>query len=176
MARRTSFVGVEVDGLSESLKALAAVDKSLKKEATDAIREHTKPIAVEARNIAAGTAPGVPRGSARWIGYSVTAKGAGIVLKAAGASGGDDPRNRAYASEFGADWQKVGWEDGADGKPEFRPQRSLRRRVFNRPKREGYIIQPTIKKRLPETLDGIADDLLRVYSKALTRAGVPRSG
>jgi hypothetical protein len=78
------------------------------------------------------------------------------------------------SAEFGADWQKVGWEDGNDGEHEVLPQRRLRRRVFNPPRQKGYIIQPTIKRMMPETLDAVADDLLKVYSKALTRAGVPR--
>lgn len=174
--QKVANVGVEVDGLAESMRALAKVDKALRKEATDAIRDHTKPIAIRARKNAARTAPGVPKGTTRWIGHSVIAgKGAAIVLKVAGA-GDDDPRNRAIASEFGESSQKVGWgkRSNPNYKPKFRPQRTLKRRVFNPHRKKGYIIQPTIKRMLPETLDGIADDLAKVYSKALTRAGVPR--
>ena len=175
MARATSRnSGVTVEGLSESLRALNRIDKGVAKEAKGIIREHTKPIAMAARKVNSGSPTEASRKT--WISWSITNKGAAIKLRAAAFP-------RALQTEFGAEWQKTGYED-SDKEP-FRRQKTLRRRTTNPATRynadvldgdSGYVIQPTIRRMLPKFLDDLTDDLGKFMSKELDKAGVPRRG
>ena len=104
MAKRQVFVdgALTVEGLSETLRALNRIDKTVAKASKDVIREHTKPIAQEARKVSKRVVGAPSRTS--WIGWSITNKGAAITLRAS-------VEPRALQTEFGADWHQVGFED-----------------------------------------------------------------
>lgn len=158
-AKSTRSVGVEVDGLSETLRALNRFSKEVGKEARDEIREITKVIQMEARAVDAGHASEPASGA--WIGRSVTTKGAAIVLRASA-------KPRALSTEFGSQTHNVYGPN--------RPQRYMRRRTWRPSRPDGYVIQPTIKRRLPWAEREIADRISRVLNRALDQAGVPRKG
>lgn len=173
MARRrtsTRNTGLQVEGLAEAQRALKKISPELQKELVSSIREEAKAVTLEARKLAPRVSPTAPS-NPNWVGWAANTRGAGVKLRASGSKSWNE---RALQTEFGTKWWKVGWDDGADLQPEWRPQRSFRRRTARRPNPDGYVIQPTIRRMLPETLDNVADHMLRVFSKALTRAGVPR--
>lgn len=160
MAKKSArSVGVEVDGLTETLKALNKFSKVAGKEARDEIREVTKRVQLEARAVDSGSAS-EPRSGA-WIGRSVLQTGAAIVLRASA-------KPRALSTEFGSYTHDVYGRD--------RPQRYMRRRTWQPWRRDGYVIQPTIKRLLPWAEREIARRLDAVLSRSLDKAGVPRKG
>lgn len=163
----TSF---EVDGLSEAVKAMSRFDKETGKAARDEMRA----AAVKVQKAAQAKSKGRPGGGSYprrlgMIGRSVTTKGAGINLR-----GKKYPW--AWGAEFGA---RRAWVFGR-----VTTQGKLRRRQFpvwrgsqfvtRGRSGPGWIIQPTIRKMLPQITEEIADGMSKVLSDALTKAGVPR--
>ena len=83
---------------------------------------------------------------------------------------------RAYLTEFGAETQPVGFESEDMYN---RPQTTLRggRTTLpwsgNSPKviasNVGYVIQPTIRERLPKFLDDLADSIATYYDQLVQR-------
>ena len=169
---RTTFRdtdAVKVDGYNETLRGLARADRTVAKEVKGLIRVETKAVALEARKVDAGHAT-EPSNKTRMIGWSVTNKGAAVRLRAS-----REPR--AYLTEFGAETQPVGFESrDMYNKPQskVRGGRTVQRWSGNSAKvlasDVGYVIQPTIRERLPMFLDNLADSI-RDYYIDLTRKG-----
>ena len=166
MAVSTRDSGVRVEGLRESLLALNRFDKAVGKEARDLIRDETKRIQDAARAVSTGD-PG-EASSRAWIGRRVSTKGAGILLNA-------ERYPRALSTEFGTFTHSVYGRR--------RPARYMRRRVFstwtgNRWSStgdgSGRVIQPTIRRMLPSSVEALADGLLALVRRELDRAGVKR--
>jgi len=153
---------VKVDGYNETLRGLAKADRTVAKEVKGLIRAETKAVALEARKVDAGHSS-EPSNKTRMIGWSVTNKGAAIRLRAS-----REPR--AYLTEFGAETQPVGFESGDMYN---RPQTTLRGGRTTQPwtgnsskvigSNVGYVIQPTIRERLPTFLDNLADSIATYY-------------
>lgn len=170
MARATfrDTDALQVDGLNETLRGLAKADRTVAKEVKGLIRVETKKIALEARKVDAGHSS-EPSNKTRMIGWSVTNKGAGIRLRAS-----REPR--AYMTEFGAETQPVGFESEDMYN---RPQDTLRggrttlgwtgnkAKVLN--SNAGYVIQPTIRERLPKFIDNLGDSILTYYDRLVEK-------
>lgn len=157
----TRNTGIQIEGLTQAIRAMGRLDRDLAKEAKAIIREETKPVVNQARLEAKHAAPAAPS-STTWVGYTVTNQGAGIVLKAS-------KYPRALATEFGAYTAMVGFDKNVK-----RRQTSLRSRTFRPHNPDGYVIQPTIRRMLPAFLDGVTDGLADVVRRTLDAAGVPR--
>lgn len=165
VSRRDS--GVRVDGLREALLALNRFDKAVGKEARDLIREETKKIQMKARQVDSGS-PAEARSKA-WIGRRVNSSGAGILLRA-------DRFPRALSTEFGSYTHPVYGR--------LRPQRYMKRETFEKWSGNaldttgrtgpGYVILPTIRRMLPQSVEDVSRGLFEILQRELDRAGVPR--
>lgn len=161
---------LEVDGLTEAIKALSRFDKETGKEARDLLREGAKTIQKASQRKLSGRPGGgsYPRRKGM-IGRSASQKGGGITLR-------QKKYPWAYAAEFGA---KRAWVFGR-----VTTQAKLRRRQFpvwrgNRfvvrgRSGPGWIIQPAIRENIDKVTRKIADGLFDLLITTLNRAGVPR--
>lgn len=160
--------GLEIDGLSEAIKALGKLDGDYKREAVQVLRE----VATDVQNRAQrriGNSPGYRMGRQKgMIGRSATSTGAGIKLRAS-------KYPWAYAAEYGENVAAVFGRNA--------PQRIFKRRTaakFKPPtsgdmakNTGGYMIQPTIRKRFPHIIKQLDDDLTKLIDRAMRKAGVP---
>ena len=161
MAVTTKRGGVEVDGLAEAINALGKIDKALKREAVDVMRDAAK----EVQKIAQGNiGKGLYRGPTQkgMIGRSATSTGAGVKLRAV-------KFPWALKAEYG---EKTGHVHG-------HPTRQVRfdRRTanpFNPPtstnlfkNRGGYLIQPAIRKAGPRITRDAQSKLFKLFKKHL---------
>ena len=160
--------GIEVDGLAESIKALGKVDKAYKQEAVQVFRDSAKDVQRRAQG-RIGNHPGYRMGTQKgMIGRSATATGAGVKLRAS-------KYPWAYAAEFGEVVADVFGRAVGQGRfrrrtaAPFKPPTSSDMRVNT----GGYMIQPTIRKRMPHIEKQLANDLTLTFDKALRKAGVP---
>lgn len=177
---------IDVDGLTESFKFLGRVDKELRKEAVNIIKKNTLKVKTEAQvkylSGGAGVSrSGYPNATKTGIIHRASGKGASIGINRASA------RNPAiFPAEFGADMAMLPVFRGK-GKPGGRRwvhQGRMRRRTFPiwrgnqfKPRGRsgpGWIVQPTIRRRLPKFDKQLAEDLMPVFDKAARRAGIPR--
>lgn len=168
--------GVKVDGLAESIKALAKVDKKYRKEAVEVFRDAAKSVQQESQK-AIGRVGRYPKRRGM-IGRSATGKGAGVTLNA-------NKYPWALGAEYGEQVANVPrkYRGGRGGTQEW-PQTALKRRTFGiwRPptsvdmfvNRGGYMIQPVLRRRLPAIENDVATKLNVITNKALRSAGVPR--
>ena len=160
---------IEIAGLNEALRGLDKVQRGAAKEVRDIIRDETKTVALAARKVAARD-PVAPS-STNWITWASNTRGAGVKLRANAAR----TQGRAYYSEFGAHTHPVGFKSQDMYK---RPQRTLRRRT-TRPYRgdnkkvlsgnTGYIIQPTIRRMMPQYQENLANRLLVWMGRVVER-------
>jgi hypothetical protein len=165
--------GIQVEGLSETIRALGKWDKAARKEAVEIFRDEAKAVQSAAKARAPSSHPGAPSNTA-WIGRSATGTGAGVSLL--GAKNG-----RAAATEWGMHtWHIPRKRGGSTGYV----QSALRRRIF-KPwvgnqfdvkggTGPGYVIQTTIRRHLPGMEDRVADKLQALLVRELNKAGVPR--
>ena len=156
--------GLQVDGLSETIRALGKIDPKLSAEAKEILRDGAKTVQRAAqRNIGAG---GYRMGMGKgMIGRSVTAKGAGIRLRAS-------KFPWAYAAEYG--------EAVAHVYGRKYPQPVFRRRTagdFKPPtstnfarNKGGYMIQPAIRKFMPVLVEEAGERITRLVDRAVKRA------
>ena len=166
---RTLGGGIEVEGLAESVRAIARWDKGVRKEAVEIFRDEAKIVQAKAKANARAH-PASPSHSG-WIGRSATGQGAGVKLIA---RKGD---SRAYATEFGMHrWQYRDWAGVVTGTI----QRAMRGRTFypfvgiTGGVGPGYVIQPAIRQHLPGMEKRVATRLSALLTRELNRAGVPR--
>lgn len=158
--------GVEVDGLSESIRALGRLDGEYRKEAVAVFRDAAKDVQRRAQK-AVGAVGRYPARKGM-IGRSATTTGAGVKLRAS-------KYPWAYGAEFG--------EVVADVYGEPVGQSRMRRRTMGQFKPPtspdmfkntgGYMIQPVLRARLPKIEEQVSEDLTRLIDKALRKAGVP---
>jgi hypothetical protein len=159
----TVKTGLAVKGLSETMRALGKINPKLKAEAKEVLRDGAKMVQKAAqRNIGAG---GYRMGMGKgMIGRSVTAKGAGIRLRAS-------KFPWAYAAEYG--------ETVAHVYGRRTPQPVFRRRTaapFKPPtttdlakNKGGYMIQPAIRKFMPVLIEDAGERITRLVDKAVKR-------
>ncbi len=161
---------MEVEGLTEALKALSRFDRETGQEARSVLREGAKLIQTKSQ-AKLGRRPGggsYPRRRGM-IGRSVTLRGGGINLK-----GRRYPW--AWGAEFGA---KRAWVFG-----KVTVQSRLRRRQFPIWRGNqfvvrgrggpGWIIQPTIRENIDRVTRDIADGIDDLIDETMKRAKVPR--
>ena len=179
---------IRVKGLDETLKLLGKVDKDLRKEATNVLKEHVL-IIKRAAQTRMGQTPGVRRSSypltKTAIVHKATTRSAGVGINRASKKG----RNAAiFPAEFGAFTQFVPYgyaqPNWAKKPGRYLSQGAMRRRTFpvwrgNQHKIRGksgpgWIVMPTIRKELPKIEHSLIIDLRVVFDKAAARAGVPR--
>ena len=167
MARATQKRGgVEVEGLAESIRALNRLDGKYRKEAVETFRDAAKDIQKRSQSkIGAGGY----RGPKPKIGRSATRTGAGVKLRAGVAPWG-------LGAEFGeivgdVHGQRVGqYRYRRRTMPTFKPPTSsdlLKNRG-------GYMIQPTIRARLPFWEREVARRISELINRAMRKAKVPR--
>ena len=167
MATRTSYGGISVDGLNETIRALGKVDKQLKAEAVDTMRDGAKRVQADAQGRIGAGGYRMKRNRGM-IGRSATATGAGIKLRAS-------KYPWAYAAEYGEVVANVfGSRVG---------QYRMKRRTaapFKPPtssdmakNRGGYMIQPTIRKRFPHIMKQLDKGMTALIDRAMRKAGVP---
>lgn len=167
--KRERSVGLEVDGLRESLLALNRYSKEVGKEARGELREGAKTIQTAAKRVDSGSP--AESGRKTWIGRSVTSKGAAVTLRASAFP-------RALSTEFGAHTHDVYGQK--------RPAVFMKRRAFrkwsgnradlDRRSGDGYVIQPTIRRLLPRVTRDIAEALSKLLDRELNKAKVPKKG
>ncbi len=161
MAVKTKRGGVEVDGLAEAIKALGAIDKRLKAEAVDVMRDAAKQVQKIAQsNIGKGQYRGPTNKG--MIGRSATATGAGVKLRA---------RRSPWAlkAEYG---EKVAHVYGhPTGQARFKARTANR---FSPPTSDnmfknkgGYMIQPAIRKSGPRIIREAESRLFKLFKKHL---------
>ena len=152
--------GIQVDGLQESIRGLRRVDAELAKEVRREMRNAAKAVAVEARKVDPPHASSPSRRT--FITWRADSRGAYVSLNVR-----REPR--AVADEFGRSVHEVFGR--------ARPMRFMRRATWA-PRNEGnanildgggYVVQPTIRRLLPKFEDDLADALLVLYRKALSR-------
>ena len=171
-ARGESLSGrIEVEGLSESIRALNKWDKKVKGEAVDIFRDEAKMVQKKAQ-ARLSLVPSAPRKAV--IGRSATGAGAGVKLR-----GSAFPR--AFATEFGMHkWHQRtwggtvrGWVQSALSRRTFLPYKGVQFDVKGG-SGPGYVIQHTLRKVLPGMEERVADRLSKLLTKELNKAGVPR--
>lgn len=164
---KSESLGLEVEGVSESIRALRRWDAAAAKDAVGVFRKESKRVQAVAR--------GAPRvhasqPSARgWIGRQASARSAGVKLNAA-------RQSRAWATEWG---MRKAWVFGR-----LMAQTEMSRRTFSEhhgtefdvdsATGPGYVIQPAIRRELPRIEENLADELLELWNVIADRAGVPR--
>jgi hypothetical protein len=155
-------VGLQVDGLTESLKALSSISKGANKAARESMRDAAKLIQGKAQN-SIGNHPGYAMGTKRsMIGRSVTKDGAGVKLRRSAfpyAGGG----------EYGAFWANV----HGPRRPEYDFKRSIYA-VHKKPTNKdlfknkgGYWIQPAIRKNGRQVNRQIVKDMEKLFVRYL---------
>ncbi len=170
MAVRKVGGGIAVDGLAETIRALGKVDRRLKAEAIDVLRDGAKIVQVQAQGrIGAGGYR--LRRNKGMIGRSATSTGAGIKLR-----GSKYPW--AFAAEYGERVAHV------YGRP-VRVSRFKRRTVApHKPptstdlskNRGGYMIQPSIRKLLPVLREDAGERITALVTEAMRAEGVKGRG
>lgn len=161
---------LEVEGLTESIKALTRVDRELGARARDLIRTEAVIIAADAKS-RLGNRPGggtYPR-RAGMIRRKANQKGAEIGLAVS-------RYPWARGAEFGA---KRAWVFGR-----VTTQGKLRRRQFpvwrgnqfvvRGGSGPGWVIQPAIRANIDAASKRIGDGLIDLFDEAFRAAGVPR--
>ncbi len=169
MATTTRTGGLQVDGLSESIRALKKLGPQYRKEAVNVIRDVTKDIQKRSQDRIGNHPQYRLRRNRSMIGRSATGKGGGVKLRAS-------KYPWAYAGEYGEVVAHV------FGRP--RGQDRFRRRTaapYKPPtttdmskNRGGYWIQPTIRKRFPHIMREFDTEFVKLIDKAMREAGVPR--
>jgi len=159
--------GLEVDGLTEAINALGKLDKQYKKEAIQVFREAATDIQHRSQS-KIGRVGRYPQKKGM-IGRSATSTGAAVKLRAS-----------KYPWAYGAEYGEV--IASVYGRPDA--QSDFKRRTFGVFKpptstdmfknRGGYMIQPTLRARLPKVLDKASKDMTKLIDKQLRRSGVPR--
>ena len=159
--------GLEIDGLAESIRALKRLDPAYRKEAVQIMRD----VATDVQRRSQSKIGSVGRYPKRkgMIGRSATGAGAAVKLRAS-------KYPWAYAAEYGEVVASVYGNQVA--------QARFKRRtfgVFNPPTSDdmgkntgGYMIQPTIRARLPWIMDESSTKMTKLVDKAMRKAGVPR--
>ena len=175
---------IEVDGWTETLKWLGKVDKEIKKEAVDVLRDGAKKVQSEALLRMAAT-PGVRRSSYPLtrgaIPRRASPKGASVGINRDSSSG----RNAAiFGAEFGSYVWHVPRGNVKGRKARGLSQNSMKRRTFpvwrgnnttvRGKKGPGWIVLPTLRKWVPKIEGELEKDLNIVIQKGLRKAGVPR--
>lgn len=174
--------GFEVQGLSESIKLLGSVDKTLRKEAGKVVRKAAIQLKREAQRRLAAT-PSVRRSSYPVSKTAITHR-ATATKGVVGINTGRFPV--IGPAEFGWNSQFVPFRSGAG---RFMSQGSMRRRTFpiwrgnqfKFPKYgqkltagPGWILQPVLRKRLGTIQEQLDKDMFDVFAKSARKAGVPR--
>ena len=164
MATKVRGGGVTVDGLSESIKALGAIDKRLEAEAKDAMRDGVKLIQKAAQSRGAPAGYRGPSAAKGWIGRSTTRAGAGVKLRA-----------RAFPWALKAEYgEKTGHVYGHPTRQftfarrtsaPFKPPTSTD--LFKN--RGGYMIQPAIRELGPRVTRDASIKLAFLFKKHLGR-------
>jgi len=164
--------GLEVDGLAEAINALGKLDKQYKKEAVNVFRDSAKDI--QARSQALIGRVGRYPNRKGMIGRSATSTGAGVKLRAS-------KFEYAYGAEYGEVVSNI--PQYPSGTKDY-GQSGFKRRTFGRFKpptssdmfqnRGGYMIQPTLRARLPKVLEKASTDVTKLIDSQLRRSGVPR--
>ena len=169
MASRTTFGGIQVDGLNETIRALGKVDRQLKAEAVDTLRDGAKRVQADAQGRIGAGGYRMKRNKGM-IGRSATATGAGIKLRAS-------KYPWAYAAEYGEVVANV-----------FGPwvgQSRMRRRTAARFKPPGadftkgdggWMIQPAIRKHLPELRLEAGRKITELVTRSMKSSGVKSKG
>jgi len=159
--------GIEVDGLAETINALGKLDKQYKKEAVGIFREVATD--VQKRSQAKIGRVGRYPTNRGMIGRSATSTGAGVKLRAS-------KYPWAYGAEYGEVVASVYGHDVG--------QSRFKRRTFGQFKPPtssdmwrntgGYMIQPTIRARLPWILKKSSGDMTKLIDRQLRKSGVKR--
>ncbi len=151
MATRLTGETLRVEGLTESIKALRAIDKTLPRIVSKASRERVKKDILPPAVSNWASQPIKPSVAPRVIKASATATGAGLRLMAA---------NHPYA---------MGVEHGAKRWPQFRRWRGNQ---FTPGSSTGYVVQDAIKDNLDEFAVKWQRDVGLAMDKAFRNAGV----
>lgn len=171
-----SSLGVEVEGLTESIKALTKVSKEAGAEAKGLIRDGAKHIQSKAQGKMARRSGGgsYPRRKGA-IRYSATQRGGAISIT----SGKGSRYPWIFGAEFGA---KRAWVYGRvmsasrlGNRRQFPVWRGNQfvERGANGP---GWLVQPAIREELPKVTRDIEAGLSDLIAREIRRARVPRSG
>lgn len=164
--------GIEVDGLAESLRALKRLDGEYRKEAVQIFRD----VATDVQKKSQSRIGKVGRYPTKtgMIGRSATGTGSGVKLRASAFPW-------AYSAEYGEAVANI--PQSNHGTKKY-PQHAFKRRtmgVFKPPTSSdmwtntgGYMIQPTIRARMPWIQKKASTDMQELIVKALRSAGVPR--
>ena len=165
MASRQIRGGLEVDGLSASIRWLGRVDKAAAKEAKEALRDAAKDIqgAAQAR-IGSGLGARYPQRTGM-IGRSTTNTGAGVKLRAS-------RYPWALGAEFG---EIVAHVYGRKvGQSRFKRRTMAPHRPMTSPDMRtntgGYMIQPAIRARLPHWEKEVPRRLNIIFARNMGKA------
>ena len=170
MAATTKYGGISVDGLNETIRALGKVDKRLKAEAVDTMRDGAKRVQADAQGRMGAGGYRMKRNKGM-IGRSATSTGAGIKLRAS-------KYPWAYAAEYG---EVVGNVFG----PRVGQYRFRRRTAapFKPPTSSdmakntgGWMIQPAIRKHLPELRLEAGRKITELVTRSMKSSGVKSKG
>ena len=163
MATRQVGGGLSVDGLSEAIRALGKIDKKLKGEAIEVMRDASKKVQSLAQsNIGKGQYRGpTQRGM---VGRSATSTGAATKLRAS-------KYPWAYKAEYG---EKVGHVYGhPTGQVKFKRRTA---NTLSPPtstdmfrNRGGYVIQPAIRKLGPFVIQQANREMFQLIDRTLKR-------
>ena len=145
---------VEVDGLNETLKGLAKADRVVANEVRKILRENAKTVALAARKKKPHP---ISPGRRTFIQWRANNRGASVVLSG-------KANDRAMYEEFGGELLHVGFDDNV---PRYQSQ--MRRRATRPHNPDGYVIQPTIRKMMPEFIDNLAEDIAALYDRLVER-------
>ncbi len=161
--------GVEIDGLSQSVRALQKIDRKYRQEAVQVFRDAATDVQKVAQR-AIGSVGRYPTNRGM-IGRSATNTGAGVKLRA-----------RKYPWAQGAEYGEATMH--VFGVPYY--QSHLKRRTMGRfrpptttnlmKNTGGYMIQPAIRQRLPKWEKEAGKRLQEITTRAMRQAGVRTYG
>ena len=161
MATRQKRGGVEVDGLTEAINALGKIDKQLKREAVDVMRDAAKQVQKIAQARIGGGGYRGPTNKGM-IGRSATSTGAGVKLRAKKYPWALKMEyGEKTAHVYGHPTRQIRFRSRTAGP--FKPPTSTD--LFKN--RGGYAIQPAIRKSGPRITREAQERLFRLFRKHL---------
>jgi len=178
-----AFASIKVQGLSETVRMLSKVDKGLKKEVSNVLREQAKIIQAQALARSKQT-PGVQRKSYRITKGAYTRRVAGTRARVGVQQRSSGKINRnVMGAEFGAKSQAIP-RGRTSGKTFYASQARMRKRTFpvwrggpkvvRGTKGPGWIMLPTLRKRMPQITKELDKEITKLFIQSARRSGLTR--
>lgn len=157
MAKRSKAFGMErasMKALDQLEGAQRAMIRTVPKAGDEALVDAAEMV-VKLSKAAVRSRPGVSGGGYRREPESISSRESVIIIAGGGTM---------VAAEFGTAFHFVGGRRVSAG--------AMTRRVFPVPRRDGWVVQPTIKKQAGKIVAKVRDDMLDESTNQLRKAGI----